>query len=294
MEALEIIPDFFQSARVGSIKSLQFFIEGQNFDVNLLDEYHSSAFLLACRYGHLEAAKYLLSKDADPNISDIKDHNARYYAVNKKYSELDEFLKEQFELPAKLTNENILSIIQLGKVDEFNKYLNENESAINEIIDGDTLLIHAIEHNQYDIAKILIERGADVDMKGEKETPLTLAAMKGNIEIAKLLLDNYANIEKRNCYNNSPLQVACRQSNIEMAKFLLDAGGANVNCQYNKKNLPPILQAAKRDNLELVKLLVEEYKANVSPNVEKEKLEEFYEKAPKCVSYLKSKKSKLF
>ncbi|WP_254509131.1 ankyrin repeat domain-containing protein [Anatilimnocola floriformis] len=79
--------------------------------------------------------------------------------------------------------------------------------------------------------KVLIELGCDVNAKSTNGTPLHIAAERGNIDAAKLLLKAGAKIDVKNDYGDTPLEHAlqrCQNVNIEemvpIAQLLLKAG----------------------------------------------------------------------
>lgn len=78
-----------------------------------------------------------------------------------------------------------------------------NES---DFIPGTPLHIAALEGNS-EIAKSLIERSADLEAVSEQQgsRSLHLAAEFGNVSVIALLLDNGANIEARDDHKRTPL-----------------------------------------------------------------------------------------
>ena len=77
----------------------------------------------------------------------------------------------------------------------------------------------AVQRN--DIARILIEHGADVNGKAVNDlTALHTAAARGNIEAAKLLLDHGADINAVSTDGKSPLAYAEERNHPEMVEFL--------------------------------------------------------------------------
>lgn len=80
--------------------------------------------------------------------------------------------------------------------------LNEKEPAV-----GSTPLISAAVFGQTEIAKALIEAGADVNLQNnEGSTALHTAAFVGRLEIVELLLANGADKELLNNYGSTALQ----------------------------------------------------------------------------------------
>lgn len=62
---------------------------------------------------------------------------------------------------------------------------------------GMTVLMSAVFNGQFDAAKALIARGADVNASAKGFTALRLAVERGNADMVKLLLDHGANPDLR-------------------------------------------------------------------------------------------------
>ncbi len=104
------------------------------------------------------------------------------------------------------------------------------------------------------VAEILMQRGADVNTPtgAEDQTPLHMAARRGNIAIAQALLNGGAALEARDKKGETPLRRAVNCGHPEFVALLL-AHGADVNSRDKHGQTP--LQAARRP--ELVALLRE-------------------------------------
>jgi uncharacterized protein len=87
--------------------------------------------------------------------------------------------------------------------------------------DETPLMMAALKGNTA-IAKRLIARGADVYKTGW--TPLHYAATGGHVEMIKLLLENHAYIDTESPNKTTPLMMAAQYGNAQSVKLLIDEG----------------------------------------------------------------------
>lgn len=102
---------------------------------------------------------------------------------------------------------------------------------------GVTGLLRAVMFNHAEIAKLLISRGARITTAHGLPTLLGLAAQKGNMEIATLLLAQGAPVDERDNMGVTALFKAAYSGQLEMAKFLLSKG-ADRNIKNAYGNTP--------------------------------------------------------
>ena len=113
-----------------------------------------------------------------------------------------------------------------------------------------------------------VSKGADVNAKGghEKVTPLHLAALFGNVELAKFLLAKGADINAKTVDGYSPLRLAFpmiglddNDINVEFVKFLV-SNGADVYENYGPDKYGPLTflihSMTVQGKLDLVQLFV--------------------------------------
>lgn len=93
---------------------------------------------------------------------------------------------------------------------------------------GYSLLSIAIEEGKIDIAKLLIERGAEIKRVFWRIAPKQ--------ELFDLLLSNGADINERNYNNETPIFLAVANTRIEVIKLLIK-NGADVLAKDDKGNL---------------------------------------------------------
>ena len=89
-------------------------------------------------------------------------------------------------------------------------------------------LHRAAKENRSDIARALLDRGADIEAKNERgDTPLHLAAELNFLDVATLLIDLWADIEAKDNTDRTPLHCAVLGNYLDVATLLIDKGGAN-------------------------------------------------------------------
>ena len=116
--------------------------------------------------------------------------------------------------------------------------------------------------NRRDVAELLLDHGADIELPGSvyKRTPLICACVKGSVSTAMLLLDRGANANAQSKNGFTPLHNACFE--IEMAndrnKIVeeLLAHGADPNIE-NEYRETPLMAACIEERVSTVKLLLD-------------------------------------
>lgn len=106
--------------------------------------------------------------------------------------------------------------------------LNVNEPAM-----GWTWLHIAATKNQLEIAKVLVDNGADLSVRHRmtKATPLAQAALSGSTEVVKFLLSKGADPNVKLRANVSLLRAVRDQGLTEIAALLEQNGAVDDGCQ---------------------------------------------------------------
>jgi ankyrin repeat protein len=113
----------------------------------------------------------------------------------------------------------------------------------------------AVVNDHAEIAKLLIDKGANVNFAAYETSLLIYAAEKGKTEIARLLIENGANLNFANKNGDTPLTLAIWYENADIAKMLIEKG-ANVN-MLTKNGSTALILAATKGNSGIIKLLLE-------------------------------------
>ena len=89
----------------------------------------------------------------------------------------------------------------------------------------EAILIDTALRRKPEVSRVLIEKGANVNLKDrDGSTPLILALAGGSAEIARLLIEKGADVNKRDADGRAPLAEAVKNKNSEIARLLLEKG----------------------------------------------------------------------
>lgn len=125
---------------------------------------------------------------------------------------------------------------------------------------GETVLIRACVSFHPHIVQIILEHGADPNIKAKRSgrSALYWASDRGIIKNIKLLLEYGANVNIKDSYGTTPLHLTSLYGHTEATKLLID-NGAYVNAQDNLGNTPlhEVAIGDRRSNVETIIYLIE-------------------------------------
>lgn len=145
----------------------------------------------------------------------------------------------------------------------------------------DQELYKAVKENNLRTVELLLSENADPNFVEEyswmKVNLLITAVNNNNYEIAKKLIENKVDVNWKDGFNTDALMYACSKGNIKIVNLLLEHG-ADINSHDNQGN--NVLTAAKESkNKELISLIQNKLKLN--PESKKTKQKDLIEKADK-------------
>ena len=116
--------------------------------------------------------------------------------------------------------------------------------------------VEEVRKNRIDVVRTLILQGDDVNSRDAfgDNTGLHWAASLGLAEMARLLIDNGADLEIRNHDGNTPLHWAAGEGQKELVVILI-AHGANVNAR-GKGGWTPLRWAEAHQYTQIARILM--------------------------------------
>lgn len=261
----EEIIDFIKE---GDFKTIKQLIESKIIDVNYnldIDEYFKRTILIqAIKYKQTDIINYLLENNADVNLA-LGYSTPLIEAILMHDRELVRKLIDlgaDVNLAAELTGFTPLMASAILRDITITELLIEKNADIEARDDNDiNALIYAVNFDNEDMVKLLLEKGADANTVAKIEnehteispTPLMNAAYKGNTNIINMLLENNADINYATDFGITALMMAANFNRFESAKILLENNAdTSVTNGYGKTALD---MAKEQDYKDIVSLL---------------------------------------
>jgi ankyrin repeat protein len=180
-------------------------------------------------FGNLDMLKYFLQKGADPNPpSELLTTLDSLIDACALFGSLDA-MKILVEYGTKVHADNSDALTRATKRGDIDmvKYLFDQGMQINAFYTlddgshGHTAWEEVTRHGYFDIVKLLVEHGADVN-----DPSVSYVATNGgqSHSILKYLLENGGDVDQRDEEGNTALMMAAKYNRVENVKLLLEAG----------------------------------------------------------------------
>jgi RNA polymerase sigma factor (sigma-70 family) len=218
------VMDILKAARSGDLVLVRKLLEQDPRLLTAKDRLGNTALILAVDSGHQEVAELLLSSGVNPDIYEAaaigKTDLVASYGQSKR-DLLDSYSPEGFT-PLALA-------AHFGHREAVEFLLDSNVAidAVSRNELGVTPLHAALYGRKRDIARLLVERGANVRLKrGGKKIPrsgwtaLHYAAAHGYVELIPLLIDAGADVNATDDEHRTPFMVASAEHQDTIAKLL--------------------------------------------------------------------------
>ncbi|MCA7010493.1 ankyrin repeat domain-containing protein [Wolbachia endosymbiont of Tribolium confusum] len=220
--------ELLTAVRDGNLNEVEDLVS-QNANVNTRDIYSWTPLHWATFKDHLEIARFLMKKGADINAADKGPYG-----------------KKSIHVAAENNSKDIIEFFLSKGVG-----INDTDKQ------GYTPLHYAAWRGRLEVAKFLIEKGADMnaaDTSTAGKKPIHVAAENNNRDIIEFLLSKGVSVDAADNNGWTPLHYAASKDCLEVAKFLIEKG-ADINAEnmYGKK---PIQRAAENNSKNIVELLL--------------------------------------
>lgn len=212
-------------------------LEADRSLIQACDRNGATPLHIAAQVASLELLTWLLERRANVRKQDMSGRTGLDRAAQSANPRND--YAERFPAVAQLLLDHgaeisVSAAVALGDVDQVRAMLARNPAALRENLRNGGLLSLAVNHNQIEMVKVLLELGADVDERVlleelEEPTlswggPLWYAAMGNQLEIARVLLDRGADPNANVYASGWPLSNAWNHEGGAVKRLLLERG----------------------------------------------------------------------
>lgn len=229
-------------------------------DINAKASDGSTAIFFFATAGNKDIVTLLLNRGADVNIvNDEGNSPLRCAALSNNLPVFQTIL-------AKVSPKNIsdpMKPLMLAAFKGDQKKVAElvnNGKDVNETNAlGETALFWAMQRGHSEITKMLIAKGASAKSFSEK---LYSAIDNRQFELAKQLIQAGADVNQTVYYGYTPFLIAAKQGNVELLQMLMDKG-ADTNCR-EAEGYTPLMLAAQAQQTKAVEFIVNTIKTDVN------------------------------
>ncbi|MTD42316.1 ankyrin repeat domain-containing protein [Erwinia sp. CPCC 100877] len=166
---------------------------------------------------------------------------------------------------------SLLEAVDNNDLSSVQAILKSTDYPINETnAQGENALLIATHENYLEIAKALIDAGADINQQDQiADSPYLYASAQGKTEILKYMLDKSTpDQQKVNRFGGNALIPAAEKGHLDNVKLLLQDGHVNINHQNNYGYTALIEAVALRDGSTIYQEIVTELlKAGADKNL---------------------------
>jgi ankyrin repeat protein len=234
-----------------------------------------TALMLVARTGNVDAAELLIARGAAIDAREsFGGQTAHMWAAARRHPEMLTLLLEHGA-----------DVDARSAWRDYQRHIQAEGRPKSLDTGGFTPLLYAARENCRACVRVLLEHGADINLPDpDGVSPLHLAIMNANWDLAKDLIEAGADVNQWDIYGEAPLFTAVGQrtrhdggrasidppnetDGLTIVKMLLERGAdpnmqlyfrpANVRGSTNTRGSTPLVRAAANNDIEVVKLLLE-------------------------------------
>jgi ankyrin repeat protein len=249
------------AAQNGSVEVVRYLLAAGAHVIKPDEDYRSTALQAAAAIGSLEIVDVLLEAGASRGTSasgDDVDAPAFKEAIENGHITVAERIMDHMdperwdETPKQLSQQLLFALRAAATGGHEGLVTRLLDIGVSNFYD---LVAETAAKGHTSIVKMLLDAGAAISGTRSRkyQTALQWAVKGDHIDTARLLIERGADVNAAPWRPKSPLHVACRKGNVDMVKMLLEAG-ANVHARsYSGKSVRR--SATKGANLEIIQLV---------------------------------------
>ncbi len=245
-------------------------------DANVKQSNGHTPLHTAASYGAYDVVKYLVDKTDKSILNNFKQTPLHLAAFKKHIGIVELLVKKGFSVnaPDKYFITPFMYAARNGFVNILRCMIESNGECVNFSCVGSlSALYQSVMKQKLPVVKYLVTNGAEIDAQNNEYefTALHEACWIGNMEIVEYLVDKGADVTIKEKEGNTPISIAARKGHLEVVEFLLENEnideGKTAEVANNIGNTP-LMRAASKGHLDVVKILHEAGVNILSKNLE--------------------------
>lgn len=241
-EHAKILREACLSGNVEFVKNL---VEKHNCAINGVDKEGNSFLHCAAKSGNIDLVEYLIKRGLRPEYKNKNGANILLAACESGNLDLVKKLVYEYGMDAHSKDKHChtaLYYCSVGNLDMF-KYFMENKFLIQYTMDKSSvnltkndakeIISSACRQGEVEVVEYLFKNhreAIDVNFADQHlNTYLHHACISNQLFLVQLLLDNKANLEKKNDIGITPLHYACHNNNLDIVKALIQNGQGKLD-----------------------------------------------------------------
>jgi ankyrin repeat protein len=269
----DLVARLLELCRVGQLERIKQFLLERNYEKRIMSRLDQKSgkngFLVCAEDNILEIIELMAENKVNINLQGEDRNTAAMIASRMGY-------RQQLELLSKYSidwgmvgaggNSCLHFSARWGHLD-CAKFIMENAPSLLEMTNegNDTALTTALTHEHFEVASLLLEKGANINYVGNNgNTPLSRAAFDGRVGSLNFILKNGGSdsLRMRNVNCETPVLVACKRNLTESVAALVAAGACIDDKDLAGKT--GLMYAVMTVNVPTVRYLLEQAGADVN------------------------------
>lgn len=201
----------------------------QDADLEYSSYWDGTPLMLASARGYMDIVKLLIEKGANVNAKKYED-TPLVMASAKGHMDIAKFLIEKgAEVNSAVYPQN--PMLHMGTIEYMIRRIILNEAEKNETVRECGALVSACGRGDFDLVKLLLEKGANANSRGMYDTAMFYVDKEHRseedcIKLMKLLIEYGADVNARGKHGDTVLLRALRGKRFAVSKFLLKNGAS--------------------------------------------------------------------
>ncbi|XP_071108992.1 ankyrin repeat domain-containing protein 50-like [Haliotis cracherodii] len=253
-----------EACRKGDLGRIRYILSRGLVDVDGGDEKHGrTPLMVAAEKGHRRVFDFLIRKGANVSQVDDDGNNILHWACRGGHMDMMKYLLSQHSVDihsrGKFGSTPLMKAVYYGNRDMFKFLVSQGANVSQVDDDGDNILHWACIGGHVGMVKYLLSQHIiDINSRSKKgKTPLMKAAYYGQRDVLEFLVSKGANVSMVDDDGDNIIHYASIRGQVEVLKHIITRGIVNIRSR-GKYGRTPLMRSAYYGNRKVFDLLVSE------------------------------------